>query len=489
MAPQGNQDKSRKKSPSVYDDDDDEEEDDFQDAQETQTPGQLTKLNKDLILSLCESQGDTYIQRDIHQVETAISLFLNSNFSGAESFLKTKYGESLYYTFGYATISFLKAIMTFDRDDIQACLGCLQDAIEVSQILRKEKSSLISSIAGMFLGRSGEGGFKDMTQVEKHAELVWAEAYLIKALLSLLTDSNIFAFVREGLKMRSAYNVFKSGYQFILKVCKEQGQEGFKKNKIDEHFISGILFGIGTFQLILSMLPDRLIRLIEFIGMGGNRGFAMSCLETGAKWTRRDLSVIYPPPASKKDGDKKKWTVPFELPPSTSESGGLRVFLNELNLLFYHIIVSGLIQIPDTDLPLASCHLQQKLEKFPESFIFLALKARLEESLCHPLKADQEFTKVIGIQKDWRNLVHICIWDLGYCKMAQGHWVEAAECFDTLYKESKWSPAVYSYLKAACLYHADKDKYKGEIQGIMEAVPEKTRKIAGKSIPLEVTSQ
>ena len=57
-------------------------------------------IDADIVNKLAQ-QGDAYITNDILQVQGAIDKFLNSDFVGAEKFLKTSYCKSLYYTFGY----------------------------------------------------------------------------------------------------------------------------------------------------------------------------------------------------------------------------------------------------------------------------------------------------------------------------------------------------------------------------------------------------
>lgn len=37
------------------------------------------------------------------------------------------------------------------------------------------------------------------------------------------------------------------------------------------HFESGVRMGVGTFNLMISLLPARIIRLLEFIGFSGNK--------------------------------------------------------------------------------------------------------------------------------------------------------------------------------------------------------------------------
>lgn len=47
------------------------------------------------------------------------------------------------------------------------------------------------------------------------------------------------------------------------------------------HFESGVRMGIGAFNLMISLLPARIIKLLEFIGFAGNKSFGLQELEQG----------------------------------------------------------------------------------------------------------------------------------------------------------------------------------------------------------------
>lgn len=178
-----------------------------------------------------------------------------------------------------------------------------------------------------------------MTRVQKHAEMVYAEAYLIKALLFLLTDPNMVGFVREGLAIRQAYSTYKQCYKYLLSVMKEAGgpnspRKAFEDAGVDEHFIQGIYQGMGAFNLILSTLPARLLRIFEMIGFSGERGFGLKALEIGAKW-ESDNSVLIP--ISRKS--KRKQVVNFfGTAEQLCKGFGTRRFLCDLSLMLYHIV-------------------------------------------------------------------------------------------------------------------------------------------------------
>lgn len=48
-----------------------------------------------------------------------------------------------------------------------------------------------------------------------------------------------------------------------------------------EHFESGVRMGVGTFNLMISLLPARVIRLLEFIGFSGNKQIGIHDLKVG----------------------------------------------------------------------------------------------------------------------------------------------------------------------------------------------------------------
>lgn len=69
--------------------------------------------------------------------------------------------------------------------------------------------------------------------------------------------------------------------------------------------------------------------------------------------------------------------------------------------------------------------------------------------------------------------------------MSLAQWKEAYECFTILLKESNWSKAVYTYGRAVNLAQTGQDDR--EAAALFRKVPEAMQRIAGKSIPMEVS--
>ena len=67
------------------------------------------------------------------------------------------------------------------------------------------------------------------------------------------------AFVKGGLALRNAYNTYKSCLKFVQKLEKEGKLANHPT--VNDHFISGVYFGMGTFNLVLSLFPAKLIKV------------------------------------------------------------------------------------------------------------------------------------------------------------------------------------------------------------------------------------
>jgi len=83
--------------------------------------------------------------------------------------------------------------MSFEENDINAALEAVKNATTVAGQHRRPSSSLTARLAGLVVGgsSSGIGFFKSMTPVERHAELVYAECLLQKAILGISMSSSI----------------------------------------------------------------------------------------------------------------------------------------------------------------------------------------------------------------------------------------------------------------------------------------------------------
>ncbi|GLD51890.1 tetratricopeptide repeat protein 39A isoform X1 [Lates japonicus] len=145
----------------------------------------------------------------------ALDLFLRNDFEEAQARLRCRTKDSMYHALTYATILETQAMMTFDPQHILAAGNTMKEAQAICQRHRK-KSSISKS------------------------------------------------FTEEGIKERNSYQTYKELHTVLQSA-------GYTHGDNHGHFEGGVKLGVGAFNLMISMLPTRTLKLLEFVGFSGNK--------------------------------------------------------------------------------------------------------------------------------------------------------------------------------------------------------------------------
>ncbi|KAG8518956.1 Tetratricopeptide repeat protein 39A [Galemys pyrenaicus] len=403
----------------------------------------------------------------LDQCMTALDLFLTNQFSEALSYLKPRTKESMYHSLTYATILEMQAMMTFDPQDILLAGNMMKEAQLLCQRHRK-KSSVTDSFSNLVHRPTmdqftEEVGWEDVTQTslkesfqeaagfgflhaeEIHAEVCYAECLLQRAALTFLQDENMVSFIKGGIKVRNSYQTYKE-----LDSLVQSSQ--YCKGENHRHFEGGVKLGVGAFNLTLSMLPTRILRLLEFVGFSGNKDYGLLQLEEGAS------------------------------------GHSFRAVLCVMLLLCYHTFLTFVLGTGNVNIEEAEKLLKPYLKRYPKGAIFLFFAGRIEAIKGNVDAAIRRFEECCEAQQHWKQFHHMCYWELMWCFTYKGQWKMAYFYADLLSKENSWSKATYIYMKAAYLSMFGKEDYKpfgdDEVE-LFRAVPGLKLKIAGKSLPTE----
>ncbi|XP_073419763.1 tetratricopeptide repeat protein 39A isoform X3 [Dendrobates tinctorius] len=371
---------------------------------------------------------------------TALDMFLNNKFQEALAFLQAKSKDSMYHILTYATILEMQAMMTFDPQDIVNAKNIMKEAQAVCQRFRK-KSTVADSLSNLVHGQS----LDQFTEEEIHAEVCYAECLLLRAALTFLQDENMVSFIKGGIKVRNSYQTYKE--LDSLQKC-----ANYITGESHCHFEGGVKLGVGAFNLTLSMLPTRILRLLEFVGFSGNKDYGLSQLQEGAA------------------------------------GHSFRALLCTLLLLCYHTFLSFVLGTGKGNVEEAEKLLEPYLKRYPKGVIFLFFAGRIEEIKGNIDLAIQRFEECCEAQQTWKQFHHMCYWQLMWCFTYKQQWKMAYFYADLLSKENSWSKATYVYMKAAYLSMFEEDDTKpfGEDEvKLFRQVPSLKVKIAGKSLPTE----
>lgn len=400
-----------------------ESDDEFQDAQEVFVPSSM-----DLDTAIMESKK-------------AINCFFNNDFEQAKRILEPWADSSMYHSLGNSVFAFLEAILTFEQKYIEKASEALKQCMSVCTKHRRHTS--ITQNIGKMVKRTN---YDSYTIEEVHAELCYAESLLLKSMLTFVEDETLVSFVKAGLKIRTCFLSYKE----CLTILKNR-KWGNDVHKV--HFESGVRMGIGAFNLMISLLPGRIIKLLEFIGFSGEKEYGLSELRAGYE-------------------DRK----------------GIRHVLCSMTLLSYNLIVTFVLSTADGDLEWCERALAEELNLYPNGVWFLFFKGRLEFTRGNIEDCVEWYTKSWKSQNVWPQFHHICFWELMWSHCLMQQWNKALTFAKTLAEESNWSRTIYLYNQAAIIIMTKpsaKSAEKQVVDSLMMQAPTFKQRIAGKSLPME----
>ncbi|KTG03360.1 hypothetical protein cypCar_00018514 [Cyprinus carpio] len=294
-------------------------------------------------------------------------------------------------------------------------------------------------------GLGNRGANDELSEEQLHAEVCYAECLLHRAALTFLQDENMVSFIKGGIKVRNSYLIYKELHAFVQSDTTFRGPN-------HKHLEGGVSFGIGAFNLTLSLFPARILKLLEFAGFSGDKEFGISQLFTGA----------------------------------TSHT--LRSMLCALLLLCFYTFLSFILGTGEGEVEEAEQLLKPFRLRYPRGAIFLFFAGRAEEIKGNIDEAVALFEDGCKAQQAWKQFHHMCYWELMWCFTFKRHWKMAYFYADLLSQESRWSKAMYVYMKAAylsMLSETESRPFGDNEVDLFRQVRTYKQKIAGKSPPTE----
>lgn len=361
----------------------------------------------------------------------------------------------MYFSLAHSTLCFLRCALTLEQSDLQAALDSINQSFEISS--KKKRKTSTASMMIHFLYKPN---YNHYTDEEIHAELINAESLLLTALISFLADQSILCFVKGAFRIRSCYQRYKECI-YIL-----ENKTNWSSLEAKQHFESGVRMGHGIFNLLMSYLPRRILRLLEYVGFSGNRTLGVD-----------------------------------ELDVSINLNDGLRSVFSCLVILTYHTYIENLFGLGMYDLNKVEQLLNELSLDFPNSAFYYLFKGRYNQMKGNLRDTIESYQLCINAQDDWKQFHSICHWEMIWCYCVELNWPMAIHYSDLLRRQSRWSPAGYTYLYGTFLYaKLIEDKRNGlfegnnsqlykdkmnEIISIMKSVPKLRIRYAGKTIPAE----
>ncbi|XP_015755640.1 PREDICTED: tetratricopeptide repeat protein 39B-like [Acropora digitifera] len=327
----------------------------------------------------------------IKMTNVAFNLCLSNKFVQAQAKLEPWVNESMYHALGYSTIMYLQAMMTFEP----VCIFYILTALTIldSIIRHRRKQTWTQSFTSWIWNP-----YDNLKEVERHAELCYAECLFMRAMLTFIQDENLVSFIKGALRIRSAYQTYKTCLDMITH---QPASLLHSAQRMD--FEGGVHLGIGGFNLMLSLLPAKIIKLLEWVGFSGDKLKGLEHLERGCL------------------------------------SKNLRSPMCAMVLLAYHSVITYYLGNGEGDVIYAEEILQPQLKAFPKGAIFLYYAARIKQVQGKLDEAIEKYNDSISSQSEWKQFHHICYWEVIWCYSYSGEWSKAFHYASVLLAGSSWS--------------------------------------------------
>ncbi|KAF9399613.1 hypothetical protein BGX21_005916 [Mortierella sp. AD011] len=345
---------------------------------------------------------------------------------------KVKKEKSMYYGLGGAIIQGLRALVTFDPEEIEKGVEAFERAAKAADKLRKGTMiglGSVKAVGSFVVGTIGAGSFRGMNRVQKHA------SYMDSVESELRAGKNI------------------------------------DHHQIDEHLVSGVTLSYSLYNIIISFMPDIIVKMLQFIGFPSDRDWGMAMLAACGDW-----DPMAPPETPAQHAERL----------ASSANDGIRRQFCDMVPIIFQVIVSSFIPMNHVDLNFAQMINDYNLELYPNSPIFLFFKGRhLQVTSKFDDALSTYKTAQAKIQPRWHNINHIFVFEELMIAMTRSDHETACENSRQLLKESRWSKCCFRYLTVITGYERGVTSEKKKIDTLMAKVESGMQTVAGMNLFFE----
>ncbi|CAH1773689.1 unnamed protein product [Owenia fusiformis] len=448
---------------------------------------------------------------DITLGREGINMMLNNGFSEAEVLFKKYREFSPLMSYGYSFVNFMQALMTFEDAKLAAAMQDLQDTEKRCQVkdgfmsgignmfrgVKSEKPKLsaeeklqrqiiiadcmicqamltfinqdiTSYVKGGWILRKAwkiyEKIHKEITHLHNTAKGIIesqssenlkaqgssVDGNGVEEALEILNESDIPENNINGsnnTEKRTLKDLRSDSVQSNLLSLDFDGSTVEFSEETLERLLGSVNFGYGNFQLCISMVPPKILKLIEFLGFEGDRDVGLKALD------------------------------------HCSHSKDMKAPLARLGLLWYHTVIRQFFALDGADtnagIPEAEIILEEVEKEYPDSALFLFYKGRLQRLKCELNAAMVTYEEALQKAEKQREIQIICLYEIGWGSVMRLKWQEGLKCFLRLREESRWSKAYYAYLSGIC------QGALGDVKGAYETFKEVPKLIKRKNNQIE----
>ncbi|KAG8746511.1 hypothetical protein FRC10_004645 [Ceratobasidium sp. 414] len=246
---------------------------------------------------------------------------------------------------------------------------------------------------------------------------------------------------------------------------------------VEELIVAGAAFGFGLFNLVFSLLPNK----VKAPGLSirpASRARSVEC----RRWSRERCSQ-------------------FVRSLVLMTYNGVVLLLTgwqadeERVVKQYREILQSYVQPARSPCPRRSFSLVSVEHKYPYGSLWLLNRAKLQRMTFNPSKAIEILEGGLSAERPvkFRQADALLLFELAWTLLADRRYEEAAESFLKIKELNSWSHATYTFIAAGCYLSLAREKpeFKTKARALIDLVPQllDRKKIGGRDLPTEVFIQ
>ncbi|RWS01291.1 tetratricopeptide repeat protein 39B-like protein, partial [Dinothrombium tinctorium] len=386
---------------------------------------------------------DESLKKALVASKQILNLFYLNRFDEAFAKAERNAHNSLYHSYMKSSLISLYALLTLEKNEIDKAKSALERTCEFCNKKRRS-NSFLENFSSVFRPTD----FGRYSDYELHAEIIHAESQVLMALITFFGDQNLFSIIRAAFLVRAANQSFKFCYEAF------RNKKTWISTEILLEYESGVSFGIGVFNLYLSILPDRILRILSLAGFSSDYKRAITML-------KRTIEL--------------KECLRFRFSAICVKA-----------FYLYVIQIGGLCYF---DYEWIEEILNELRSKFPKAIFVQIFSAKFNLMNGDLDKAIEEFNHCIVMEGSWVQIKNICRWDLMWAFAINEDWKNAAVQAKHLLDECSYSPASNAYQVAMFKMMQGEDEQNDELKAeafdMLKKVVNLRRRYVGKTIPQE----
>uniref|UniRef100_T1KI00 Uncharacterized protein n=1 Tax=Tetranychus urticae TaxID=32264 RepID=T1KI00_TETUR len=193
----------------------------------------------------------------LRECRAHVDLFMNYQFDEAMKACESKRDQSFVFECGTAALTAIRALFSMEEPILDEAFTKIERAIAVIDRSRR-KTSLVSKIWGSVNAAS-------YTEEECHAEMMYAELNVGWILLAVLRAKSFSTLLKVVMRLRETIYIYRKCRKIL------EDRESWLTPYTKKNFEAGLRIGTGFFNLAISYIPARVLKLIELFGFSGTR--------------------------------------------------------------------------------------------------------------------------------------------------------------------------------------------------------------------------